>query len=138
MHVCSLYSRSNSFPLTLPRPCLPVQVCDLREKRLDEEELITDFTKTIEVSAQPHDTALHPRCRLSLSLSSFPFTIRWVMQTTNMQLTVPLCLLSSPPLQLLRKEKEALVKKQKVLEMGLSAINQVRALFLISWSTSSV
>ncbi len=26
-----------------------MQVCDLREKRLDEEELIADFTKTIEV-----------------------------------------------------------------------------------------
>jgi len=49
------------------------RVCDLREKRLDEEELIAEFTKTIET---------------------------------------------------LRKEKEALVKKQKVLEMGLAAINQ--------------
>jgi hypothetical protein len=25
------------------------QVCDLRERRLDEEELISEFTKTIEV-----------------------------------------------------------------------------------------
>lgn len=111
----------------------------MREKRLDEEELITDFTKTIEVSAQLM-TRLYTLDvdSLSLSFSSFPFTIQWVMQMTNMQLTVPLCLLSSPPLQLLRKEKEALVKKQKVLEMGLSAINQVRAIFLISWSTSCV
>ena len=30
--------------------------------------------------------------------------------------------------QLLRKEKESLVKKQKVLELGLNAINQVCSL----------
>jgi hypothetical protein len=50
------------------------RVCDLREKRLDEEELVTDFTKTIDV---------------------------------------------------LKKEKEALAKKQKLVEQGLGVINQV-------------
>jgi hypothetical protein len=50
------------------------RVCDLREKRLDEEELVSDFTKTIDV---------------------------------------------------LKKEKEALAKKQKLVEQGLAVINQV-------------
>lgn len=51
-------------------------MCDLREKRLDEEELIAEFSKTIE---------------------------------------------------LLKKEKDALAKKQKTVEQGLAAINSVSA-----------
>lgn len=53
-----------------------MQVCDLREKRLDEEDMITEFQKTIEV---------------------------------------------------LRKEKETLAKKQKLVEQGLQAVNSVGA-----------
>ncbi|KAL6756288.1 hypothetical protein V8C86DRAFT_2652820 [Haematococcus lacustris] len=49
------------------------RVCELREKRLDEEELVADFTKTIDV---------------------------------------------------LRKEKEGLAKKQKLVEQGLALVNQ--------------
>ncbi|GFH29070.1 uncharacterized protein HaLaN_27665, partial [Haematococcus lacustris] len=48
-------------------------VCELREKRLDEEELVAEFTKTIDV---------------------------------------------------LRKEKEGLAKKQKLVEQGLALVNQ--------------
>nr|A8J1V4.1 RecName: Full=Cilia- and flagella-associated protein 44 [Chlamydomonas reinhardtii] len=54
------------------------RVCDLREKRLDEEDMIAEFTKTIEV---------------------------------------------------LRKEKEALAKKQRLVEQGLAAVNADMAEF---------
>ncbi|KAG2482730.1 hypothetical protein HYH03_018361 [Edaphochlamys debaryana] len=54
------------------------RVCDLREKRLDEEDMIAEFQKTIEV---------------------------------------------------LRKEKEALAKKQRLVEQGLAAVNADMAEF---------